>query len=121
MTVQLIRHQAKELAAAFYEGDEEARTDRFRSFWSGKDGQKQFIGRMWPQFVPAAIMLLTDMLARKDVAQYLKDEIAEALIENNRRAVDAPAFNEDGRLMLLKAAEPGKIEQKFTKNLEDLN
>ena len=121
MTVQLIRRQAKELAAAFFEGDDEARTERFRAFWPGKDGQKQFVGRMWPSFVPMARALLTDMLSRNDVATYLKDEIAEALIEDNKRAVTAPSFNEDGHQMLLKAAEPGKVEQKFTKALEDLN
>ena len=117
MTVRLVRVQAKKLAEAFFEGDDEARTERFRSFFPDI---KEFVGRMWPQFVPAARAILADMLERRDVAQHLKDEIYDALVEDNKRSVGAPAFNEDGRLMLLKPDEPGKVEQKFTKQLEDL-
>lgn len=112
MTVQLIRHQAKELAGAFWEAD---RTERFRNFYPDV---RQFIGRHWPDFVPAARNLLVDCLSRKDLSDRLKTEISDALIEDNRRAVRAPAH--DRHRMLLRQDHPGQLEQKVTKALLEM-
>jgi hypothetical protein len=73
---------------------------------------------MWPDYVPAARAQLTDMLQRKDVAQYVKDEIYEALVEDNKRAVKARLH--DQKRWALRGDHPGPIEQKMVKNLKDL-
>lgn len=111
MTVRLIRHQAKELAGAFWEAD---RSERFRAFFPNVH---QFIGRLWPDFVTAARDVLVDMLNRKDVSPHLKEEIADALVEDNKRAVRARSH--DQSRLLLKADHPGQREQSLAKYMAE--
>lgn len=113
MTVQLIRRQAKEIAAAFWDhGD---RSARFREFWPDLD---QFVGRNWPKFVQEARDTFVDMLTRSDVPAHWKEEIAEALIEENKRAVRATSRRQQP--LMLRQNHPGPVEQKLAAALKDM-
>jgi hypothetical protein len=79
MTVQLIRHTAKEFAGIFYDGN---RSLRFRG---QKISQKQFVAHAWIHFVDAARSVLTDMLTQPGVPDRQKHKIYEALIEDRKR------------------------------------
>lgn len=107
MTVQLIRQTAKELAGAFYEEDH---SDRFRKFWPTA---KSFIGRCWPNFVTMARTLLTSMLTRNDVPQHQKDDIYDALIEDQRRAADKPSARPGIGALKANPHHPGAMEKKL--------
>ena len=107
MTVMLIRRVAKDLAGADYEEDH---SPRFRKLWPDV---KTFIGRAWPMYVEAARAVLTSMLNRKDVPQSQKDEIADALIEDNNRAIHQPTTKVGVGPLMLNPDHPGALERKL--------
>ena len=96
MTHPLIRSTAKELAGAFYEQN---RSERFRyafptveAYLGGwqrvSEGRVKKIAAGWMHHVVLARRLLVEMLKQPDarVTQHMKDQIAEALIEDHGKS-----------------------------------
>jgi hypothetical protein len=107
----MVRRTAKDIAGAFYE---ENRSERFRKFWPD---QKEYIARNWPDFVEEARGALAGLLADKGTAEHIKEEIYEALQEDNRRQMQHGGEQHDAGRMIMRADEPGQIEQNlFWKN-----
>ena len=91
MVAMLIRKTAKELAGAFYDGQDAlndgrvGRTDKFRAF---DFGHQPFVNEYWPDFVPMARKLLAHMLTEPGRAQSEKDQIYDALLRDQRVRTD---------------------------------
>lgn len=100
MTVQLVRRTAKEFAGVFYEQSERSAAFRrayptLKHFLTGaaiaRDGTVRPQTPGWHHFVDAAKHQLATMLTSPNVAERLKEEISEALIEEANRGSKAGA------------------------------
>lgn len=112
---RLIRHTAKEFAGAFYEGMQVAHEaagskpfgeDRSTEFRQTFKSQQLYIAWCWPMFVKDARTHLTQLLARPDLAQRLKDEIYEAITQDYH----APAFTPEA-VMQIQATRLAQAER----------
>jgi hypothetical protein len=94
-TNQTIRHMAKELAGAFYEGN---RSPGFRHAfptfkhymrgqWVQADGSIKLYRPGWLHHVNLARELLASMLGQMNVHEHLKWPIYEAIIDDRKRAM----------------------------------
>jgi hypothetical protein len=108
MTVMLIRKQAKEIAGVYSEGHE--RTSRFRKTWPN---QRKYVAENWPHFIDLAREALVRLMIAPGTTQHVKDEIYEALKEDNRRVQSDPNAREVAQASLV----PVEIEdRKFIDN-----
>jgi hypothetical protein len=75
---RLVANVASQMAAAVYE----ACCSRSNLFYELNPNAQAYVDKTWPKFLDQARITLTDLLNRtKD--QYVKDEIADALIKDN--------------------------------------
>ena len=91
MTTQLIRMTAKDLAGAFYEGNDilhDGRATRSEKFRREVTNQKAFIWVYWPKFVPMARRILAHMLTEPGTSQKDKDAIFDALLKDQNYQTD---------------------------------
>lgn len=103
MTTALIRRTAKDLAGAFYEGNDvlhDGRATRTEKFRREVTNQKAFIWVYWPKFVPMARLILAHMLTEPGHSQSEKDAIFDALLKDQNFRTDeeelAPSIILDG-------------------------
>lgn len=85
MTTQMVRMMAKEIAGAFYEGNQ--RTLRFRRQWPSQD---DFVAKSWMHFVDLGRGALAAMLAQENVPPHRKQAIMDELIEDHERQANNP-------------------------------
>lgn len=91
MTAKLVKKTAKQLAGAFFDGEDtlrEGRVGRTVTFRESGITQDQFVNHFWPDFVVVARKILAHMLNEPGRRQSEKDQIFDALLEERGLASD---------------------------------
>lgn len=91
MAQNLVKKVAKELAGAFYGGDDvlnDGRRQRTIRFRNQAVSEAQFIRDCWPSFIEAAKLVLGQMLQEPGRSQKEKDAIYDALLDSRGFATD---------------------------------
>lgn len=108
-TPLMIRQTAKELAGAFYEGNDvlhDGRATRSARFRRAVSNDKAFVWVYWPKFVPLARKILAHMLTEPNRPQHEKDAIFDALVREQGHAPDddgvnmSPILSSDGQPLI---------------------
>jgi len=84
MTSKLVKKTAKELAGAFYQGEDalhDGRIGRTDTFRSSGISERQFVNEYWPDFVKMARKILAHMIQEPGRTDMERDEIYDALLE----------------------------------------
>lgn len=90
-TTKLVKHTAKELAGAFYDGQDmfrDGRMTRTERFRIKAGSQSQFVATYWKDFVVLARRTLAQMLSDPGRSQSDKDAIYDALLEERGAYTD---------------------------------
>lgn len=88
---KLVKHTAKEMAGAFYDGQDmfrDGRMTRSQLFRIKAGSQSQFVNTYWKDFVVLARGQLAQMLAEPGRSQSDKDAIYDALLEERGAYTD---------------------------------
>ena len=91
MVATLVRRTAKELAGAFYDGQDmlkdnrTTRTEKFRQLYPEAD---DFVREQWTAFVPAARVILAEMLKDPGRSDREKNSIFDALLRDHGLKTD---------------------------------
>lgn len=91
MTTKLVRKTAKQLAGAFYDGEDalrDGRIGRTATFRESGITQRQFVDQYWPDFVVMARKILAHMLNEPGRHQVEKNQIFDALLEERGLMTD---------------------------------
>jgi len=91
MVAKLVRHTAREMAGAFFDGMDvlnDGRVSRSTLFRIKARNQTEFVRTYWKDFVPAARAALGQMLSEEGRSQSDKDEIYDALLQDRGFATD---------------------------------
>lgn len=91
MTSKLVRKTARELAGAFYDGEDafrDGRVGRTQTFRDTGITQQQFIGKYWRDFVVIARKILAHMLTEPGRTDMERNEIYDALLEERGQMTD---------------------------------
>ena len=91
MVSKLVRKTAKELAGAFYDGQDslnDGRVGRTATFRESGMTEAQFIRKYWPDFVKAARKILAHMLTEPGRTAMERDAIYDALLEERGALTD---------------------------------
>lgn len=91
MTSKLVMKTAKELAGAFYDGEDafrDGRVGRTTTFRESGITEKQFVAEYWPDFVKLARKILATMLEDPGRSQREKDQIFDALLQERGLMTD---------------------------------
>lgn len=108
-TPMLIRQTAKELAGAFYEGNDvlhDGRATRSARFRRAVTNDKAFVWVYWPKFVPLARRILAHMLTEPNRPQCDKDAIFDALVKDQGHQTEvetvhaSPILSSDGQPLI---------------------
>jgi hypothetical protein len=90
-TTKLVKATAKELAGAFYDGQDmfrDGRMTRSQRFRIKAGSQSQFVNTYWKDFVVLARRTLAQMLNEPGRSQSDKDAIYDALLEERGAYTD---------------------------------
>lgn len=90
-TTKLVKSTAKELAGAFYDGQDmfrDGRMTRSQRFRIKAGSQSQFVNTYWKDFVVLARRTLAQMLTEPGRSQSDKDAIYDALLEERGAYTD---------------------------------
>jgi hypothetical protein len=91
-TSKLVKHTAKEMAGAFFDGQDmfhDGRVERSTLFRIKARNQREFVNTYWRDFVPIARKTLAGMLSDPGRSQEDKDAIYDALLEERGAMTDA--------------------------------
>lgn len=91
MTSKLVKKTAKELAGAFYDGEDalrDGRVGRTTTFREAGMTQAQFIREFWPDFVKIARKTLAHILTLPGTSEAEKNQIYDALLEERGAMTD---------------------------------
>jgi hypothetical protein len=84
MVSKLVKHTAKEMAGAFFDGQDmfrDGRIGRSALFRIKARNQREFVNTYWKDFVVQARRTLGQMLAERGRSQSDRDAIYDALLE----------------------------------------
>lgn len=91
MTSKLVKKVAKELAGAFYQGEDVLRDNRIgrtATFRSSGITEREFINAYWTDFVKMARKILAHMLTEPGRTDMERNEIYDALLEERGAMTD---------------------------------
>jgi len=92
MTSKLVKKTAKELAGAFFDGEDtfrDGRLGRTQTFRQSGLTEKQFVAQYWPDFVVVARKILAHMLTEPGRTDMERNEIYDALLQERGLMTDA--------------------------------
>ena len=95
MVAKLVKKTAKELAGAFFDGQDalnDGRIGRTDTFRGNGLSQSQFVAEYWPDFVKMARKILAHMLTEPGRSDRERDQIYDALLEENGGTTDEQAI-----------------------------
>jgi hypothetical protein len=84
MVAKLVKNTAKEMAGAFYEGNDmlrDGRVERSTLFRIKARTQAEFVSTYWKDFVVVARQKLAELLTMPGISQTDKDKIYDALLQ----------------------------------------
>ena len=85
-----VRHVAKEFAGIFYDAnlqkrDGEETMERSERFRKAFPSQRDYVRTQWPYFLEAAREHMTTLLTMAGIAEPLKNEVYEGLLEDHEK------------------------------------
>lgn len=91
MVSKLVKKTAKELAGAFFDGEDmlrDGRVGRTETFRDNGLSQDQFVAEYWPDFVKMARKILAHMLNEPGRTDSERNKIYDALLEERGALTD---------------------------------